>query len=248
MNKKSIILILLSVLIGGGIALIGPGRILMFSKIIINTQCDDNAVIYKNIDYTPSAYIPSEQCSITVYNNAVVGAYQLPFPNRTYNVLNIWEIKDDGIYINGVIGAHMPIIFEKIKEKTDKKRLILVNIPGSADDEIAETIFKQLYNEGFSTHLTKISKVRSGGTDFFASGVKRTMELGAKVGVHSWTDQDGVIPTDRPKEHEDHQRRLSLYKHTNVPEEFYWFTLRAAPFNSMHYMSKNEIKKYLLTK
>ena len=33
----------------------------------------------------------------------------------------------------------------------------------------------------------------------------------------------------------------------DIPSAFYWFSLKAAPHDSMHWMSADEIKRYKLT-
>ena len=45
-------------------------------------------------------------------------------------------------------------------------------------------------NRGIATHLPADGEIASGGVDFFLAGVKRTAEAGAKIGVHSWADDD----------------------------------------------------------
>jgi hypothetical protein len=41
---------------------------------------------------------------------------------------------------------------------------------------------------------------------------------------------------------------MDFYKRVNVDTAFYWFTLNAAPADSMHFMTNNEINSYFKAK
>jgi hypothetical protein len=85
--------------------------------------------------------------------------------------------------------------------------------------------------------------IASGGTDFFLAGKKRIIENGAMIGVHSW-DSPGESALDLPKDNEEHQKYLSYYNQVGIPAEFYWFTLKAAPPEDIHFMTDDEITKF----
>ena len=53
------------------------------------------------------------------------------------------------------------------------------------------------------------------------------------------------MAADYPKDHNGHKMFLELYKNVDVDPSFYWYTLQAAPADGMHFMSKEEIEKYL---
>jgi len=77
----------------------------------------------------------------------------------------------------------------------------------------------------------------------FLAGTKRTIDLGAKLGVHSWSDgeKDG---SEFPKEDEVHTIYLDYYKEMGIDTEFYWYTLDAASAENIHWMTESEILKY----
>ena len=89
--------------------------------------------------------------------------------------------------------------------------------------------------------------MESGGTDFFISGKELHIEKGAKIGVHSWAGYD-LVATELPKNHPEHKLFLEFYPKIEIDTAFYWFTLRAAPAQEMHYMTEKEIAFYLKKK
>ena len=215
----------------------------------LGEDCTQESISYRNENFTDIDTISAKECNIIVYQNAVVGAYTSEAQFGYESIYNVWEIDidNDSIYITGTLGAHMPFIFQEIQKQTNIKKLILLDITGSVDDTAINPVLREIYTKKYTTHLTSESEVYSGGTDFFASGYKRTMETGAIVGIHSWTDNDGTNPIDLPKDSPEHQLYISLYNHTGVPEEFYWLTINSATAENMHNMTDDEIKKYLLT-
>ena len=55
-------------------------------------------------------------------------------------------------------------------------------------DDVNLLASREIRNRGIATHIAKDGMVASGGTDMFLAGAKRTIEIGAKLGVHSWGD------------------------------------------------------------
>jgi beta-lactamase class D len=94
-----------------------------------------------------------------------------------------------------------------------------------------------------NTELMSYSEIASGGVDLFISGNNRTLEEGAKIGVHSWKDgkKDG---SEYPRNAEEHEIFLDFFEKIKIDTSFYWFTLRAASANDIHWMTKDEIKDY----
>lgn len=154
------------------------------------------------------------------------------------------ELKNDKAHISGLLGKKFHKKFEKfVIEHPEVKELVLVNIPGSINDEWNVKTCLLLNKNGMNTHLLSTSEISSGGVDLFISGNKRTIEEGAKIGVHSWRDgnKDG---SEYPRDSEEHIMFLDFFKEIKMDTTFYWYTLRAAPADSMHWMTNQEIKKY----
>lgn len=91
--------------------------------------------------------------------------------------------------------------------------------------------------------------IASGAVDFFIAGARRTADVagGARLGVHTWGG-DGFVGADLPRDHPDHRPYLDYYAEMGVPADFYWFTLEAAPLETVHIMTAEEVEFYgLLT-
>ena len=134
-----------------------------------------------------------------------------------------------------------------IDENPGIKTIVLEHIGGSLDDDSNFPMGKYVREKGLNTYLKSDSKVSSGGTDFFLSGVNRTMEEGAYIGVHSWAGNDGarmVEAKDIPREDSQHRANAEYVNYMLGSEDFYWYTIYAAPADGMHRMTKDEILKY----
>lgn len=130
-----------------------------------------------------------------------------------------------------------------MKKHPEIKTLVLNNIPGSINDEWNMKACHLIYTKGLETQLLENSIVESGGTDLFVSGKKLHIAKGAKIGVHSWDGAEKPA-ISYPKTHDENKMFLDLYRQVEIDTAFYWFTLKAAPPQEMHYMTEKEIEFY----
>lgn len=156
------------------------------------------------------------------------------------------KIENTKAYVNGILGKKFHKRFVKaINENPKVKTIVLEKIPGSINDEwnVKTCIF--LHEKGLNTELLPHSIIESGGVDLFISGNKRRIAKGAEIGVHSWSDlkKDGI---EYPKDSQEHEIFIDFFEKIDFDINFYWYTLKAAPANGMHYMSNKEIKLYNL--
>ncbi|MDG1477318.1 MAG: hypothetical protein P8Q14_09235 [Vicingaceae bacterium] len=156
------------------------------------------------------------------------------------------NVENNKAYVNGILGKKFYKRFVKsINENPQVKTIILEKIPGSINDEwnVQTCIF--LHEKGLDTELLPHSIIESGGVDLFISGNKRTIATGSKIGVHSWADlkKDGI---EYPKNSKEHDIFFDFFEKIDMDTSFYWYTLRSAQANGMHYMSNDEIKMYNL--
>ncbi|MBT2129846.1 alpha/beta hydrolase [Aliiroseovarius lamellibrachiae] len=149
----------------------------------------------------------------------------------------------------GEIDSRSPQAFTKaLQMAPDTKMLVLQYVPGSLDDEANLKLARAVRDSGLATFVPKDGLVASGGTDLFLAGVTRTAVAGACLGVHSWSGgPDFPLATDLPHDDEEHEKYLIYYNAMGIPEAFYWFTLKAAPAEGMHWMSAAEINTYQMT-
>ncbi len=156
-------------------------------------------------------------------------------------------VKGKKAHINGVLGKRFYkkfVVF--IEDNPIIKNLVLEQVPGSANDEWNVKSCVLLHEKGMNTELLSNSEIASGGVDLFISGNKRTIAKGAKIGVHSWSD--GKDGSTYPRDSEKHQIFFDMFAKVEVDTAFYWYTLRAAPANDIHWMTEKEIIEYKLEK
>lgn len=166
--------------------------------------------------------------------------------SKKYGVFRVEN--DSTIIMNGVINGRTDKHFDLlISDHPGIKWIVLENCPGSMNDEVNLNVSKKIYNHGINTALKKTSEIASGAVDMFLAGNKRTLEKGAKVGVHSWR---GLFKsaTDFPEEHENHKLYIDYYQYIGMDNElshsFYFFTIHSAPAKSIHWMTQEELMNY----
>lgn len=127
--------------------------------------------------------------------------------------------------------------------------ILFQEVPGSVNDEINVETGRLIRQAGYTTIVPEDGFIASGGVDLFAAGVRRIIHDGAQVGVHAWGDPfEDVVAQDLPRTHPAHRMQIQYFQEMlpNGPE-FYFFTLQAAPFDDIHFMTRKEIQDWRLT-
>ena len=165
----------------------------------------------------------------------------------TRDKIKFKQFRVDGhrIHINNYIDRETPDLLRKILQANPQVSTVLMhNVPGSLDDSATLEAGNLVRRYRLATHLPAGAAIVSGAVDLFLAGVKRTGVIGAKLGVHSWRNDDGIQGGDLPRGHKHHQPFLDYFRKIHVAEEFYWFTLEAAPFERIHWMNRRELERY----
>jgi len=160
-------------------------------------------------------------------------------------------VDQDRAEMYGVIGEQITKkVSTLLTDFPSVRTIVMMDVPGSEDDESNLRAAKMIYDNGLNTHVLSNSVIASGGVDFFLAGNRRTIEAGAQLGVHSWGTDDGVIATELPRDHPEHQMYIEFYQHIMLqePEEFYFFTLQAASAESMHFMTGEELVRWMIAR
>ncbi|WP_196888345.1 hypothetical protein [Aureivirga sp. CE67] len=174
---------------------------------------------------------------------------------KTFGIFTV--VDANTITMDGEIGHNSKKNFDKlIAEYSEINQINIVEILGSNNDEVNLQLSKTVYQNNINTHLNDNGLIASGGVDFFLSGHKRTKGTNTKIGVHSWGGEDDngneVTATDFPEGHEYHLPYIEYYKSVGFSQEeaeaFYYFTINAASFDSIHWMTDAEIEQYKLLK
>ncbi|WP_196893913.1 hypothetical protein [Aureivirga marina] len=174
---------------------------------------------------------------------------------KTYGIFTV--INDTTVKMNGEIGNNSKINFDKLISNFPAiNRINIQEVPGSMNDQVNLELSKTVHSKNIHTHLENNGLIASGGVDFFLSGTKRTKGTNTKIGVHSWGGEDAngnkVTATDFPVGHEYHLPYIQYYQIVGFTKEdaeaFYYFTINAASFESVHWMTDAEISQYKLLK
>lgn len=160
----------------------------------------------------------------------------------------VFFAEDQRLIMEGVIDTYTPKRLAEVLERNPQiTTIVLLDVEGSVDDEANFVAGRLVREKGLATHVPANGVIASGGTDFFLAGAKRSIEAGAQIGVHSWAEGFGkneLQGGDLGKDHADHKMYLDYYRDMGIPEDFYWFTLEAAPADGMHWMTAAEWQKF----
>ncbi len=167
------------------------------------------------------------------------------------NVFGIFSFQDNTtVSMNGVISSNTPSNWESyIAAYPNTKNVVMMNCPGSEDDEANLMAARKMRQAGLSFHLPSTAEIASGAVDLYLSGTTRTRDAGSKIGVHSWSDGTNDA-TFFPEGHENHLPYINYYVEMGFTqsdaEAFYYFTINAAPGSDIHWMTDEEIAQYKL--
>ncbi|MDO5978901.1 hypothetical protein [Flavivirga spongiicola] len=156
---------------------------------------------------------------------------------------------DTTIEMNGVIGSTSLNDFNAVYAAFPNiKRIEIKQCDGSMDDETNLKLSARVHQLGIHTHLNTNGGIASGGVDFFLAGIQRTRGTNVTVGVHSWATGNNQTATDFPVGHANHLPYINYYVSIGFTqkqaEDFYYFTINAAPANSIHNMTEAELSTY----
>lgn len=135
-----------------------------------------------------------------------------------------------------------------IRQYPNINKINMNQVPGSVDDEVNLQVSKRVYDLGIATHLMDNGEIASGGVDFFIAGVQRSKGENTRIGVHSWGGDNGESASNYPEGHANHQPYIDYYVSVGftpqLAKDFYYFTINAAPAESIHWMTEAEIGQY----
>lgn len=163
-----------------------------------------------------------------------------------------FELVGNTLTMNNLITSKTPgQVYEIFEEYPNIDTIEMRKVDGSIDDDSNLEISTWLSTKDLTIKINRYSTIASGGTDFFLAGANRIVVDGAKVGVHSWASSGGDTAADFPRDHESHQPYIKYYQDIGFsPEEsddFYFFTIYAAPANDIYFMENYEIVDYKVT-
>lgn len=202
--------------------------------------------MYKRIKYLVLGGIIA--FGLTFLPQQTVQAWSLEAELNQLNRTEITKFRVQGtnLLMYGEINSQTLKQFNRLHAQNPHIRtLTLVDVPGSMDDDTMIALSYRVRELGLNTHLRADSEIHSGGVDLFLAGVKRSIEPGAILGVHSWSDGERDA-ADYPRNSPEHDYNRHYIEDMLGSDAFYWFTIYAAPADDIHIMSEAEIRKYRL--
>jgi hypothetical protein len=170
--------------------------------------------------------------------------------NSSSNQFGIFTVLSDSVTIemDGTINRNSLENFNELVDNyPNVNQINIVNCDGSSDDEVNLQLSLKVHQMQINTHILDNGIIASGGTDFFLAGKDRTKGANTQIGVHSWSDGNNEA-TDFPNGHEFHLPYINYYQSIGFTqqqaEDFYYFTINAAPAESIHWMTTEEISQY----
>ena len=160
---------------------------------------------------------------------------------------SVFRIEGQRAYLNGELGSGTYRQIEYlIHAHPEVNTLVFENVPGSLNDDINVFTGRLIRDAGYATLVPANGMIASGGVALFAAGVQRTIEEGARIGVHAWSiPGKDINPTTLPRDHHAHRAQRRYFAEMLAHgEEFYFFTLQAAPFTEVHWMTPAEVKRF----
>ena len=157
-----------------------------------------------------------------------------------------FTVDDDLLFMSGEINSQTDTQFaEVIAANPQITTIVQCIVPGSLDDDTMIPLSYQVRALGLNTHLTAQSQIASGGVDLFLAGVTRTLEAGADIGVHSWSD-GAREAKDYPRNSPEHVANRDYIAEMLGNDAFYWFTIFAAPADDIYWMTPDEVTQFEL--
>lgn len=158
---------------------------------------------------------------------------------------SLWfEVEGDMAFVEGTIDGTTPgRLMQMLLEHPQVRTLVLLDVPGSVDDDSSIRACRIVRQHGLATHVPGDGEIASGGVDLFMAGERRSVSPGGRLGVHSWGGV-GQAGDQLDRDHEAHEMYLEFFRDMDVPEAFYWFTIEAAGPEDIHWMSQEELTQY----
>jgi len=211
--------------------------VLMILMLVVASGCSDGEAYTEPDKYDAENYIGA----------ADVPSYLADEVDITREEMSNFTIEGEKAIMSGVISEDTIRQVKKlIAEYPAVKTIVMKNVEGSVDDVSNLEASRLVRTAGIDTYVPSDGFIASGGTDFFCAGVKRTVEEGAQVGVHSWADDKVNNAALLPKDSEEHKKYIDYYEEMKMPdpEGFYFFTIKAAVASDMYYMTMDELATY----
>ncbi|WP_371397727.1 hypothetical protein [Fretibacter rubidus] len=138
------------------------------------------------------------------------------------------------------------VVRNLVNEHPSVTQLILQRMSGTRNADANLKIARDIRNFNLATHLEADSYIASGAVDLFLAGTQRSMDCGAKIGVHSWglTGADGRFSPETMGS--DSRKRIQerFLRDMGLDPAFYVFTRDAAGPNEIYILTAEDIARF----
>ncbi|MEM9012155.1 MAG: alpha/beta hydrolase [Pseudomonadota bacterium] len=147
--------------------------------------------------------------------------------------------------VSGTITNALPCKLARlIRDHPQVETLVFRHMPGSVAEADNLRAGRLLRAAGLNTRVKGDSDIASGAVTLFLAGVKREGAPGARLGVHTWYYTYGQAGSDYTPSAAEHRDYLDYYAMLGRSAAFYWFSLKAATPEEMHYLNSDELDHY----
>lgn len=167
------------------------------------------------------------------------------------------EVDGERLFLLGTFdhGTYKAVL-DALDAHPEVDTLVFTANGGSVDDECTLDLGREIRRRGINTHLIEGGVLASGGVSLFLAGASRTVEATPLLGVHSWQhcSQSGQQPaicrdaTEYPAGDAQHLLHQSYISEMLGSDAFYWHSIRAAPSNSIHWLTDSELETFDLSR
>jgi len=158
-----------------------------------------------------------------------------------------FRVEGSNAYLTGDLGTRT---YRQLKDliaaHPDLDTLVFEEVPGSVNDAVNVHTGRLVRKAGLTTRIEATGMAASGGVDLFLAGQRRIVQEGARLGVHSWCCLKGKPANQISPSHRGHDSLVAYSTEMlgAVGRGFYFFTLKAAPFDGIHWMTTEEILQW----
>jgi len=155
-----------------------------------------------------------------------------------------FEVSGQSAIVRGTTDSHSHnLLKDFMRENPNVKTLVLQSMPGTQDMDTNRRVVLGIRSAGLATHVPADGYIASGAVDWFIAGKPRTVECGARIGVHSWGTKTGERGDKTLYDGQLRTQRYFLEK-MDVDPDFYQFTRSAAGPNEIYWLTVDDMLRY----
>lgn len=182
---------------------------------------------------------------------AVVSSFSWAAEQQEQSQTVVRVVKDN-LFLLGTFDEHTSHkVITALERSPQVTQLVFTANGGSLNDQDTLKLGRYIRRERLNTYLIEDGVIASGGVSLFLSGIKRSIGDGSYVGVHAWAQCSGygdsahcTPATNFAKNDRAHDLHQDYINEMLGRDDFYWFSIGAAPYDGIHWLSQNELTQF----